>query len=402
MFGLAGILFVSNGLYRVLLPEKHHLFGYFTLYYFILITFFGLYLMLYKLFDIRKAFPTLHKFILIKVVLSIISSIINTIAFLYWPTYPLIFYKISIVFIILYPLVMIGICLTIYYKKRVEKALYFLFIFIFTLLFTALFSLLPFTLISHNQLMTFRWIIVFEGVAVLLILHRDLYLSKIQTIQLQDTLLKEQQKSVELYLKGLSDERNRISQELHDSISARLSALGMRISYDQQKNNDNKSEFYISELREIQEHVRSTSHDLSPVSLARKNIVQAFEDEIIRLEVLLDDVAFEFKHDTTEAFSVLSQNQKELFYWTFLELVQNAVKHAQTNWIGISLYSSEDQFVLIVEDQGIGYDEHTTSGLGLETILQRAKLGIGKFEIVRTNQGMKHIFSLPKIFHTNL
>jgi signal transduction histidine kinase len=299
---------------------------------------------------------------------------------------------------------MIGICIAIYYKKRVQKALYFLLIFIFTLIFTALFSLLPFTLISHNQLMTFRWIIVFEGVAVLLILHRDLYLSKIQTIQLQDVLIKEQQKSVELYLKGLSDERNRISQELHDSISARLSALGMRINYDKQQPFKENHEFYISELREIQEHVRSTSHDLSPISLARKNIIQAFEDEIIRLELVVDDIAFEFTHDAVEQFEDLTQNQKELFFWTFSELIQNVLKHAQSNWIGISLNFSDDQYLLSVEDHGIGYDPERipTSGLGLETIFQRARLGIGKFEISRTNQGMKHRFSLPKIHHTNL
>jgi signal transduction histidine kinase len=404
MLGLAGILFVSNGLYRILLPEKHHLIGYFTLYYFILCTFFGLYLMLYKLFDIRSEFPVLHKFILVKVILSVFSSVLNTFAFLYWPSYPLLFYKISIVFIILYPLVMIGICIAIYYKKRVQKALYFLLIFIFTLIFTALFSLLPFTLISHNQLMTFRWIIVFEGVAVLLILHRDLYLSKIQTIQLQDVLIKEQQKSVELYLKGLSDERNRISQELHDSISARLSALGMRINYDKQQPFKENHDFYISELREIQEHVRTTSHDLSPISLARKNIIQAFEDEIIRLELVVDDIAFEFTHDAVEQFEDLTQNQKELFFWTFSELIQNVLKHAQSNWIGISLNFSDDQYLLSVEDHGIGYDPERipTSGLGLETIFQRARLGIGKFEISRTNQGMKHRFSLPKIHHTNL
>jgi signal transduction histidine kinase len=397
MIGLAGILFVSNGLFRVLLPQHLHMEGYFFMYYAVLMTFFGLYLMLYKLLKIKSEFPHLHRIIQLKVLISLISILINNFAFFYWENYPLILYKISNLFVILYPIFMIGICVFSYRKTKEDKALFFLFVFIFTLVFTVLFSLLPFSLVSHNQFMFFRWLIVFEGITVLLILHRDLYLSKIKTIILQKDLLDTQQKSVELYLQGLSDERTRLSQRLHDSISARLAALGMKINFDSSRNYSNVS-YYIEELRKIQEEVRTTSHDLSPFKLSKKPLNISIEDEIVKLEEIYDEVIFEFQVKNVSKFENLSGNQKELFFWTFKELVQNALKHAQTDKISVSLRFENNQYVLDVRDFGIGYEFENIvfTGIGLETIQQRAILSSGKFDILKGNPGMIHVFSIKE------
>ncbi len=393
MISLGGILFIANGLFRNYTPHSLLLVMYFSMYYYIIIAFFALYLILYKLFDIQKEFPKLHRIIQWKIVATIINMAINQIAFFCWPNYPLKLYEIANILLILYPLFLFGICFVMYRRYRSEKALYFVLLFTFTLVFTVFFSLLPFSFVSHNQLMTFRWIIVFEGIAVLLILHRDLYRSKIDAIELQKNLLVEEKKSMENYLNGLLDERNRIAVELHDSVSANLTALGLKM-----KNNPSNetNSFYFDELKKIQEDVRKTSHDLHPITLHNNSLIPAIQSEIARLENYFEDITFDFSYTNELEINLLSQQLKEIVYFTCCELMQNVLKHANATEITIGLVIENKSLSLIVSDNGIGYQvEQISKGLGLTTIEKRAVLLNGSFSIEAKEKGMIHRFSLP-------
>ena len=396
ILSLFGILIISNGLFRTVLPANYLLEGYFTMYYFITVTFISLWMILFELFEVKQNYPRLHKIIKIKILLSIVSILINQTAFFYWPNYPLILYKISNLVIVFYPIMMIGICFHTYKKNKSPKALYFLMLFMFTLIFTVFFSLLPLSLASYNQLMTFRWIIVFEGFTVLLILHRDLFSSKIQAVLLEKNLLEERQNSLTKYLQGLLNERGRISRELHDSISSNLSALGRRIDSDNKKKESN-TDFYFTEIQKIQENVREISHDLHTFSLDKKSLVQAINDEIFRLENYFNSISFEINIiDTENQLMQIEKSKKEIIYFTFLELIENALKHAKTYNISIQIIATKKEYTLIIEDDGVGYDPQNISenGIGLISIHERINQDLGKFEILPLEKGMKHIFTL--------
>ena len=396
ILSLFGILIISNGLFRTVLPANYLLEGYFTMYYFITVTFISLWMILFELFEVKQNYPKLHKIIKIKILLSIISILINQTAFFYWPNYPLILYKISNLVIVFYPIMMIGICFHTYKKNKSPKALYFLMLFMFTLIFTVFFSLLPLSLASYNQLMTFRWIIVFEGFTVLLILHRDLFSSKIQAVLLEKNLLEERQNSLTKYLQGLLNERGRISRELHDSISSNLSALGRRIDSDNKKKESN-TDFYFTEIQKIQENVREISHDLHTFSLDKKSLVQAINDEIFRLENYFNSISFEINIiDTENQLMQIEKSKKEIIYFTFLELIENALKHSKTYNISIQIIATKKEYTLIIEDDGVGYDPQNISenGIGLISIHERINQDLGKFEILPLEKGMKHIFTL--------
>ena len=393
MFSLGGILFVANGLFRNYIPNEYLLEIYFSMYYYIILAFFALYLILYKLFDIRKEFPILHRIIQWKVVATFINMAINQTAFFYWPNYPLKLYEIGNVMLILYPLFLFGICFVMYKRYRSEKALYFLLLFTFTLVFTVFFSLLPFSFVSHNQLMVFRWIIVFEGIAVLLILNRDLYRSKIEAIELQKTLILEEKRSMENYLNGLIDERNRIAEELHDSVNANLSALVLKM---QKENLSESNPFYFQELKKIQDDIRITSHNLHPITLKNNNLTSVINNEIARLENCFDAVIFEFSYDNMEAFDAITQQHKEVLYFTCCELIQNALKHSRANKITIDLKIIKEKLSINVSDNGTGYfPNNSTEGIGLKTIYKRAISVHGNFTIQQNTQGMSHIFTIP-------
>lgn len=400
MISLGGILLIANGLFRIYTPNQYLLEAYFTMYYFIICTFFALYLILYKLFDIRKEFPKLHKIIQWKIVVTCINMTINQIAFFYWPNYPLKLYEIANILLILYPLFLFGICLIMYKRYRSEKALYFLLLFTFTLIFTVFFSLLPFSFVSHNQLMIFRWIIVFEGIAVLLILHRDLYRSKINAIELQKNLLLEEKKSIENYANGLLDERNRIARELHDSISSNLTVLEMQLT---KLNQNEKNIFFLNEIRKIQQDIRSTSHDLHPITLKSNKLVDSINLEIAKMESIFDEITFKFTVSTSDEFTFIKQEIKEIIYFSFCELVQNCLKHANATIIEIELNILQNDIYLLVIDNGIGYlsdNKENNAGIGLKTLTKRALQLNGKFEVIKLENGMKHVFVVPLIKET--
>jgi CheY-like chemotaxis protein len=92
-----------------------------------------------------------------------------------------------------------------------------------------------------------------------------------------------------------------------------------------------------------------------------------------------------------------------VFYQSVRELLQNIIKHADTNEARISISHENDQAMVIVEDKGKGFDinkERMTpteeGGFGLFNIQERVNWHGGSFEIFsETGKGTKAILYAP-------
>jgi signal transduction histidine kinase len=60
-------------------------------------------------------------------------------------------------------------------------------------------------------------------------------------------------------------------------------------------------------------------------------------------------------------------------YRIIQELLQNVLKHSKASELIIQLFSRDDVFVLMVEDNGVGFDvlDKKTGGIGLENVKYR-------------------------------
>jgi signal transduction histidine kinase len=66
----------------------------------------------------------------------------------------------------------------------------------------------------------------------------------------------------------------------------------------------------------------------------------------------------------------------------YQEMMNNIIKHSQASHVRVSIiYSNNDNFVLAIEDDGVGFDVSKkkesysgSSGLGLKSMRNRAKL----------------------------
>jgi two-component system NarL family sensor kinase len=87
--------------------------------------------------------------------------------------------------------------------------------------------------------------------------------------------------------------------------------------------------------------------------------------------------------------------QKAIFIFRmFQEMINNILKHAQASQINIGVnYTTDDKFVLKVEDNGIGFNPekkqtqtNSSSGIGLRNMVNRAKL-IGALISIQSEAG---------------
>jgi len=88
----------------------------------------------------------------------------------------------------------------------------------------------------------------------------------------------------------------------------------------------------------------------------------------------------------------------EILYFTTLELINNVLKHAHAKNLKIELKELENEYVLFVEDDGVGYDseELNAAGIGLRSIRQRAEFLNSSFVVQSLSKGTKHLFRIEK------
>ncbi len=177
-------------------------------------------------------------------------------------------------------------------------------------------------------------------------------------------------------------ERQEIGLELHDNINQILAGSMMYLGL-LKKELKTDSELFrdIEKLitGAIQE-VRKLSHNLIPPSLKDLELGEAIDHIItIAKKTGVFDIKKDF-YDFNE--SSISDKLKLTLYRIIQEQFNNIFKHARAKNIEIKLYQENDQLILRVKDDGVGFNPKTTKhGVGLINIKTRASLFNGVMEI---------------------
>jgi signal transduction histidine kinase len=394
------ILFISDGTFRFFFSKLYFDAIHFSVYFIIPTCFSFVFLVLFDLLNTRTHFPGLVKLSWWVIGVSYFFSVINSIAYFFVPSFPLILFRLTNVVVLLYPLLFILICIKTYFLNTSKQALVLLGLFSLTLLFVLFFAFLPFLTYRFEWFSSFKWIILFEGVMLMLIINRDLYLNKISKIRLLQELSEQKELVTHRYLDGLLDERKRIASDLHDSLSAKISAYKIQLSGFNFSDIQQKSKA-LADLDELHYEVRNAAHALSPILLKEKGIKRLLEDYILKIEdsdlELLVDYSFEISENE------IPSPHHEILYFSALELMNNVLNHAQAKSIKIILEESSSQYVLVVEDDGVGYKsiDFKQAGIGIKSIQERAQFLNGTFIIEPLEKGSKHVFTIEKRNNTN-
>lgn len=189
-------------------------------------------------------------------------------------------------------------------------------------------------------------------------------------------------------LEGQEAERRRLAREIHDGIGPLLSVLRLNIEHLQsqvaQPSESLETGFqHVQDIiHQLTQDMRNIAHTLLPAILVDFGLDTALQQLCGKLSVK-GKVAIDF----------YSSNQEHRFdpsielglYRIGQELLNNALKHARARSVTMQLIRHERSIVLMVEDDGQGFDpvdlDKHTEGIGLKDINARIKSMNGHFNL---------------------
>jgi len=194
-------------------------------------------------------------------------------------------------------------------------------------------------------------------------------------------------------------ERQHLSQELHDEFGQSLTAIKvMAVTAAHEKSDTQK---ITTSMIEICDHlmtvVRSMMKQLHPLILTELGLKATLEDLLHQWEVRHAPTVFTLHYD--DAVDQLEQTIVIQIFRVIQESLTNIVRHAQARQVDISLQVNpkSDTLVLSITDDGVGCDlKQISSGFGLLGMKERIKLLGGDFKIQsQVNKGLQIKAEIP-------
>ena len=189
---------------------------------------------------------------------------------------------------------------------------------------------------------------------------------------------------------GGDKERERIAQQLHDGLSQLLTVASMGLSSLKKTLGPmtaEKEELLDETMDLVNTAIvdsRELSHELMPAKVKR-GLVPAINSLVNRLKKTVETKITFFHHNTDRRYrSDIETN----FYYIINEAVNNILKHAQATKVEIQLLEIDDLLVLMIDDNGVGFDLNAKSsedGIGLSNIKSRVLSINGELTIESKN-----------------
>ena len=155
----------------------------------------------------------------------------------------------------------------------------------------------------------------------------------------------------------ISDERSRLSSELHDSLGNCINIISSNLEY-ALKNFDGSSE--IKECIEISYakstsaflHLRRIVEELKPIDIEKNGLLWALQSMFYKLR--MKGIHIEFSPNNVDDKLISSKKHGEAIYFICQEAINNSVIHGRAASIIITLIQTKHQIKLYITDDGAG------------------------------------------------
>src|SRR3954469_6580023 len=194
----------------------------------------------------------------------------------------------------------------------------------------------------------------------------------------------ERTRTASAVLQAQESERARVARDLHDEANQALTGVLLRL----QATAEQAPAELRAELRETQGVATQAMEEL--LRLARKLRPAALDD--LGLEAALRTLVAEFGRRavvdaalTVEpgALDALDEEAQLVVYRVVQEGLSNVARHSGARRVRVSAVREDGVTVVRVDDDGCGFDEHTTTrGLGLTGMRERAVLAGGRLAVL--------------------
>lgn len=206
--------------------------------------------------------------------------------------------------------------------------------------------------------------------------------------ELSNKLLRQQKDLMRAFIRGGDMERKRISEELHDNIGSSLSLLKNSLA-----NERFDPKIVNADIDALCEEVRTLSHRLVPHQMELIGFSEVLADYCKRYE---RDSGIKVALDQFD-FPVLPEHMSVPLLRIVQEALQNILKHAQATEVEIQLVGYQEEIVITIDDNGVGFDPvQMAGGNGLINMQTRCELLHGHMDISsHEGKGTNILMTIP-------
>ncbi len=200
----------------------------------------------------------------------------------------------------------------------------------------------------------------------------------------------------------ISQERNRMAREMHDTLGHRLTIAAVQLEGAQRliPSNPERSTAIIGTVRE---QIKEGLTDLRrTVAMLRASV-----DEDLPLDKALTRLVDQVRQATAVQIHLsledcpqeLSLPQHQALYRAAQEGLTNIQRHAHASEAWVRLFAKEGRIHLLISDNGVGFSpDSARTGFGLVGLTERAALQGGEFHIdPRPGGGTQITFKIPLV-----
>lgn len=149
------------------------------------------------------------------------------------------------------------------------------------------------------------------------------------------------------------NERNRIGQDLHDSLGHTFAMLSVKIDLALQLFQMQAYPQVEKELREIQQISKESMREVRTIVENLKS--RTLTSELETVKKMLEIAGIEVETDNQLDTASLTQELESMASMILLELVTNIIKHAKASKAYLKLERTEKELILTVSDDGCGF-----------------------------------------------
>lgn len=186
------------------------------------------------------------------------------------------------------------------------------------------------------------------------------------------------------------NERARIARDLHDELGQQLTSLRLYLSQlDRDLSEGNHAEATLRSTEKVAEKIDSRVSFLAwairPSTIEELGLAKSLAG-YVREWSRNFDIEAEFRGEHLPPVRLVPEIEVNV-YRIAQECLNNVAKYASATRVSVLLTLDQSELTLIIEDDGVGFDIHSTKppsqdgGLGISGMQERAELLEGTFEI---------------------
>jgi two-component system, NarL family, sensor kinase len=212
-----------------------------------------------------------------------------------------------------------------------------------------------------------------------------------EDVSMLHDLRRDKQRLSKQLVRSEEQERERIAREMHDSTLQDLVGIGLHLRRLGHSTGDAPTDEIVADIREIlqraQRDMRTMSYLLHPPMLDEAGLTAALASMIRGLSQRMGiRIDFEPRLDRTR----FPRDAEMALYRIVQEALINVHRHAHATKVVVRYGRAEDELVVEVEDDGIGFgsdDSAVSLGVGINGMRARLRLLKGTLAISRLDRG---------------